>query len=48
MPTAKQQVELLLRQLPENCSLKDIQHQIYVLGKAQSGSEDSQQRGTVT
>ncbi|HEX7424334.1 MAG TPA: hypothetical protein VF311_10690 [Terriglobales bacterium] len=47
MPTAKQQVELLLRQLPENCSLEDIQYHIYVLDKARKGLEDSQQRGTV-
>jgi len=33
MVTTKQQVEVLLRQLPEDCSFEDIQCDLYVLEK---------------
>ncbi len=43
---AKQLVAELLRQLPEDCSLADIQWQLYALEKAQRGREDiAQGRG---
>lgn len=48
MSTAKQQVELLLNKLPENCSLEDIQYHLYVLEKVRHGLEDARQRGTVS
>ena len=48
MSTAKQQVELLLNKLPENCSLEDIQYHLYVLDKVRHGLEDAQQHGTVS
>lgn len=33
MLTAKQQVQKVLEQLPEDCSLEDVQYQLYVLEK---------------
>jgi hypothetical protein len=43
MSTAKQQVESLLHNLPENCSLEDIQYHLYVLDKVRHGLEAAQQ-----
>jgi len=37
MSNAKQQVESLLHNLPENCSLEDIQYHLYVLEKVRRG-----------
>jgi hypothetical protein len=48
MSTPKQQVELLLHKLPENCSLEDIQYHLYVLDKVRHGVEDAHQHGTVS
>jgi len=48
MSTAKQQVELLLHKLPENCSLEDIQYHLYVLDKVRHGLEDVREHGTVS
>ncbi|TCT23973.1 hypothetical protein [Thiobaca trueperi] len=48
MPTAKQEVADLLRQLPDDCSLEDIQYRLYVLEKTNRGREDiAQGRGYV-
>jgi hypothetical protein len=47
MSSAKQQVESLLHNLPENCSLEDIQYHLYVLEKVRRGLDEAQQ-GTVT
>jgi hypothetical protein len=48
MGTAKQEVELLLNKLPEDCSLEDIQYHLYVLEKVRHGLEDARARGTVS
>lgn len=47
MSNAKQQVESLLQNLPENCSLEDIQYHLYVLEKVRRGLDEAQ-RGTLT
>jgi hypothetical protein len=47
MAGAKQQVESLLRKLPENCSLEEIQYHLYVLGKVQRGLQEASQQGTL-
>ena len=46
--TAKQQVESLLRKLPDNCSVEDIQYHLYVLEKVRHGLEDARERGTLS
>lgn len=48
MSTAKHEVELLLRKLPENCSLEDIQYHLYVLDKVQRGLQEARDRGTLS
>lgn len=37
MSTAKHEVELLLKKLPDNCSLEDVQYHLYVLEKVRRG-----------
>lgn len=37
MTTAKEEVESLLRRLPDNCSLEDIQYHLYVTQKIRRG-----------
>jgi predicted transcriptional regulator len=41
MDTAKDQVQQILRLLPEDASLEDIQYHIYVRQKIQQGLDDS-------
>lgn len=44
--SAKQAVTELLRQLPDDCTLEDIQYHLYVMEKAERGREDiAQGRG---
>ena len=40
MDTAKEQVQQILEELPENASLEDIQYHIYVRQKIEQGLED--------
>lgn len=48
MSTAKQDVELLLNKLPDNCSVEDIQYHLYVLDKVRRGLEDTQLNGRLS
>lgn len=40
MQTAKQEVAELLHQLPDDCTLEDIQHHLYALEKQRKGRDD--------
>jgi hypothetical protein len=48
MSTTKQDVEQLLRKLPENSSVEDIQYHLYVLDKVRRGLEDARVNGTLS
>jgi hypothetical protein len=48
MSSAKNNVESLLRQLPDDCTLEDIQYHLYVLEKIQRGLEVADTQGTLT
>jgi len=48
MNTAKQEVESLLKTLPEDCSLEDIQYHLYVIEKVQRGLAAADSQGTLT
>ncbi len=37
MSTAKQEVNSLLKKLPEDCTLEDVQYHLYVIKKIESG-----------
>ena len=44
MQTAKKEINKLLRRLPEDCSMEDIQYQIYVLQKIERGLKEADDR----
>lgn len=48
MSTAKQDVELLLDKLPDDCSVEDIQYHLYVLDKVRRGLDDARVNGTLS
>ena len=48
MSTAKQDVELLLNKLPDDCSMEDIQYHLYVLDKVRQGLEEARVNRTVS
>jgi hypothetical protein len=47
MKTAKQDTQLLLDELPDDCSLEDIQYHLYVLEKIRRGEERAEAEGTI-
>ncbi|MBI2907769.1 MAG: hypothetical protein HYX92_08955 [Chloroflexi bacterium] len=48
MTTAKDEVAALLRRLPDDCSIEDIQYHLYVIDKVRRGIERAEREGTVT
>ena len=48
MNTVKAEVESLLRKLPDNCTLEDVQYHLYVLEKVRRGLEVADSKGTLT
>ena len=48
MRAAKQEVEAMLRKLPDECTLEDIQYHLYVIEKVQRGIDAAEQRGAIT
>jgi predicted transcriptional regulator len=48
MSTAKRDLEQLLHKLPDNCSVEDIQYQLYVLDKVRHGLNDAEVNGSVS
>ena len=39
MPPVKEQVKQVLEQLPDDCSLEDVQYRLYLLQKVREGGE---------
>lgn len=48
MSAAKQEVEALLRKLPDECTLEDIQYHLYVIEKVRRGIEVAGRHGAVS
>lgn len=48
MNTTKSEVESLLKRLPDDCTLDDVQYHLYVLEKIRRGIERSDTEGTLT
>jgi hypothetical protein len=48
MSAAKHDVESLLRKLPDDCSLEDVQYHLYVLEKVRRGLDEARERGTIS
>ncbi len=46
--TAKSEVESLLRRLPDDCTLEDIQYHLYVVEKVHRSIESADTQGTLT
>jgi len=47
MGVAKQEVESLLRKLPDDCSLEDVQYHLYVIEKIRHGLKVADDQGTL-
>jgi len=48
MSTAKNEVQQLLKTLPDDCSLEDIQYHLYVIEKVRHGLEMADTQGTLS
>jgi predicted transcriptional regulator len=48
MQTVKQEVSNLLKRLPDDCTLEDVQYHLYVLQKIERGLKDAEQRRVYT
>jgi hypothetical protein len=47
MVSVKDEVTSLLRRLPDDCSLEDIQYHLYVLEKVRRGLARADEEGTI-
>ena len=45
MLQTKEQVQQILQRLPENCTLEDVQHELYVIQKVRRGLEAADRNG---
>ncbi|MDM9382517.1 MULTISPECIES: hypothetical protein [Chlorogloeopsis] len=48
MSSAKQKIQSLLNQLPDNCSIEDVQYHLYVIETVRRGLEVVEHQGTRT
>lgn len=48
MLSMKQRVAALLDELPEDCSIEEIQYRLYVLTKVMTGLEVTEVEGTIS
>ncbi|MBD2133302.1 hypothetical protein H6F47_12890 [Sphaerospermopsis sp. FACHB-1094] len=48
MSTTKEQVQSLLQQLPDNCTIEDIQYHLYVIEKVRRGLEVADKEGNIS
>ncbi len=48
MSATKQEVQALLNNLPDDCSLEDVQYHLYVIGKVQRGIKAANDHGSVS
>lgn len=48
MSTAKEEVKALLDNLPDDCSLEDVQYHLYVIEKIHRGIERAEKEGVLS
>ncbi len=48
MNTVKQTLQTLIDELPDDCTLEDVQYRLYVAEKINRGIERANQEGTIT
>ncbi|NWF58141.1 MAG: hypothetical protein HXY43_02170 [Fischerella sp.] len=46
MSSTKQKIQSLLKQLPDNCSIEDVQYHLYAIEKVRRGLEVADHQGT--
>jgi len=46
--TAKDEVKLLLENLPDKCTLEDVQYHLYVVEKIQKSIDRADREGTIS
>ncbi len=47
MSSTKEKVESMLRKLPDDCTIEDIQYHLYVLGKVRQGLQAADCQGVL-
>lgn len=47
MSSTKKKVESMLRKLPDDCTIEDIQYHLYVLGKVRQGLQAADTEGVL-
>ena len=48
MSTVKEEVQSLLKKLPDDCTYEDIQYHLYVIEKVRRGIQRAETEGTVS
>ncbi len=48
MNTAKQEVQSLLKKLPDDCTIEDIQCHLYIIEKIERGIDRAKEEGTIS
>jgi len=48
MSTGKEEVEKLLKKMPDDCSIEDIQYHLYVIEKIQRGINRAETEGVIS
>ena len=48
MSVAKQEVEALLKKLPDECTLEDVQYHLYVMEKIQHSIKVADEQGAIS
>jgi ribosomal protein S20 len=48
MNTAKDEVQSLLKKLPDDCTLEDVQYHLYVIEKIQRGIQRAEREGVIS
>ena len=48
MNTAKDEIQLLLQKLPDDRTLEDVQHHLYVIEKIRKGIQRAENEGAVS
>lgn len=48
MQSVKEEVQSLLKKLPDNCTFEDVQYHLYVIEKIQRGIERAEKEGVIS
>ena len=48
MSALKEEVQTMIANLPDDCTVEDIQYHLYVIGKVQNGMQNIEESKTLT